>query len=534
GNLIWLGVAFLGIRVLHELGHASACKAMGGRCTEIGVMLIAMILPLPYCDASSSWRFPETWRRVLVALGGILIELALAAAATIVWAHSEPGALRTVAFNIMVVSGITTFIFNLNPLLRYDGYYILSDITGSPNLANRAKELWKHFVFLKLFGMVNSKPPPLRDAAEARFLMVFHALAFPYRISVVTAILLIILGQYLSLGIVLAVVFSFVWLVLPVVTCIWFLLTSPKLEGRRARAIGATLGILGPIAAAVLIVPLPASARVPAVVDWAGLEPIRAETDGYLATIQIAPGQTAQAGDAIFVFDNPKLVSDRDAAAAFVRRAEALVDAAAAEQPAKRRVAETYLKQTRDTLIELERRVAGLTLEAPVAGTLVTPRSSGHDIEQGIGRFVRRGEVLAFVLPEPGPTTGPTLLAAVTDRLSPRVLPQLAAGSTTAEARLRGAAGTEIEAIVTRVWPAGTRELPSTALAASTGGEILLDPQDPRRALSPLTQIELKPEQHPALVQGRRGRVKIDLPPEPIAPRLVRHVRSLIDARLGR
>ncbi|MEO0631081.1 MAG: PqqD family peptide modification chaperone, partial [Planctomycetota bacterium] len=335
GNLIWLGVAFLGIRVLHELGHASACKAMGGRCTEIGVMLIAMILPLPYCDASSSWRFPETWRRVLVALGGILIELALAAAATIVWAHSEPGALRTVAFNIMVVSGITTFIFNLNPLLRYDGYYILSDITGSPNLANRAKELWKHFVFLKLFGMVNSKPPPLRDAAEARFLMVFHALAFPYRISVVAAILLIILGQYLSLGIVLAVVFSFVWLVLPVVTCIWFLLTSPKLEGRRARAIGATLGILSPIAAAILIVPLPASARVPAVVDWAGLEPIRAETDGYLTTIHIAPGQTAQAGDPIFVFDNPRLVGDRDAAAALVRRAEALVDAAAAEQPAK-------------------------------------------------------------------------------------------------------------------------------------------------------------------------------------------------------
>ncbi len=529
-NVLWLAAAFLGIRALHELGHATACKAMGGRCTEIGVMLIAMILPLPYCDASSSWRFPETWKRVLVALGGILIELTLAAVAVIVWAHSEPGPLRTTAFNIMIISGITTFLFNLNPLLRYDGYYILSDLTGSPNLASRAKDLWKHLVFTKLFGVVGHTPPPVRDNDEARFLLVFHALAFPYRITVVVAILLIILGEYLTIGIVLATFFTFVWLILPLVKSAWFLATNPTLVGRRARAIGATAAVLAPILALVLVVPLPASARVPAVVDWQDLRALRAEADGYLAAIHVRPGETARAGQPVFTFDNPTLVSERDAAAARLARATAALDAAAADVPAKRRVAETNQRLAAESLAELERKVAGLTIAAPVEGRIVTPRSTGHDLEQGLGRFVRRGDILAFVLPD----TGPTLLAAVTDDLAPRVLSQLNPGKTAAQARLRGNAGAAIAATVTRVWPAGTRELPTSALAASTGGAILQDPQDPRRTLSPITQIELKPEDDAALLHGRRGFVRIHLPPEPLAARLTRHLRTLIDARLGR
>ena len=529
-NVIWLGVAFLGIRMLHELGHATSCKAMGGRCTEIGIMLIAVVLPLPYCDATSSWRFPETWKRVLVAMGGILIELALAAVATIVWAYSEPGGLRTTAFNIMVISGVTTFVFNLNPLLRYDGYYVLSDLAGSPNLASRAKDMWKHLVFTKLFGIVGDKPPPVRGRSEAKFLLLFHALAFPYRITVVTAILLIILGQFLTLGIVLAVVFSFVWLVLPLVGAMWFLATNPKLVGRRPRAIGATLSVLLPLVLGVLFLPLPASARVPAVVDWDGLRALRAEVNGYLLELNARPGDTVAAGDPVLTFENRTLVSERDAAAARLRRAEAVLDAAAADLPAKQRVAQATVDIARETLADLERQVEALTISAPVAGRIVSPRSSAHDVEQGIGRFVKQGEVLAFVLPE----TGPTLLAAATDDVAQRLVPRLDAGSTTAAARLRGSAGTEIDAVVTRVWPAGTRELPTAALAASTGGEILQDPQDPRRTLSPITQIELKPEAADGLLHGRRGRVRIELPPETIATRLVRHMRALIAARLGR
>ncbi len=529
-NIIWLAAAFLAIRFLHELGHATACKAMGGRCTEIGVMLIALIMPLPYCDASSSWRFPDTWRRVLVALGGIFIELALAAGATIVWAHAEPGLTRTLAFNIMIISGATTFVFNLNPLLRYDGYYILSDLTGTPNLANRAKELWKHLVLTKLFGVLSSKSPPVRDIAEARFLLTYHALALPYRLTVVTAILILVMGQYLSLGIILAVFFGFIWLVLPVVMCAWYLATSPQLLGRRARAIGATLAIVGPLVAVFLWLPLPASARVPAVVDWSDLGTLRAESPGYLREVRIAPGERTKAGDLVFVFDNPTLVRDRDAARARVDRAEAVLDAAAADAPAKRRVAETHLSLARDELAELERQVRALRITAPTEGRLVTPRSTGHELEQGAGRFVRKGEVLAYVLPD----AGPTLLAAVTDEIAPRVLQQLEPGSTRASARLRGTAGTQIDATVARVWPAGTRELPTTALASSTGGAILQDPADPRRALSPITQVELVPEASDTLLQGRRGRVRIELPAEPLAPRLVRHIRALIDARLGR
>src|SRR5436190_7852151 len=143
-NLLWLGIVFLLLRALHEFGHAAATKAMGARCTEIGLMLIALVLPFPYCDTSAAWRLPEVWKRVIVSAGGMIVETFAAALAAIAWSYmgkDDAGLPRTILYNTMVLSGVTTIVFNINPLLRYDGYYILSDITGSANLAMRGQEL---------------------------------------------------------------------------------------------------------------------------------------------------------------------------------------------------------------------------------------------------------------------------------------------------------------------------------------------------------------------------------------------------------
>jgi putative peptide zinc metalloprotease protein len=529
-NVALIGVSFLAIRLIHEIGHATACKAMGGRCTEIGVMLIAFVLPLPYCDASSSWRFPETWRRVMVALGGVLIELLIASVAAIVWARAEPGTLRAVAFNVMLISGVTTLLFNLNPLLRYDGYYVLSDLTGIPNLASRARELWKHLIVGRAFGVLGSRPPAVSGSSEAWFLLLYHALAVPYRLLIVASILLIVLGQYLSIGLVLAAVFGVIWLVVPVVSAAWYLISNPQLVGRRARALGVTAAVLLPAAALAGFVPLPAHATAPATIETAGLEPLRAGTDGYLREILVAPGDRAEAGAAVFVLSNPTLEADLVSARARVRGAEAALDAATTQAPSRRRIAETELERARSGATDLAREVEGLRIAAPVGGTVAAPRGAQLDLGNAIGRFVRRGEILAYVMP----TDRPVVVAALSDDLASRVVPGLSPGRTHASVRLRGSAGTATRSVVTRIWPAGTRELPSAAFAASTGGGVLQDPYNPRRALHPLTQVELTPEPGARLAHGRRGLVRFELPRQPLLPRVISHVSGLIEARSDR
>src|SRR6185436_18624209 len=126
GNLLILALVFPVIKLLHELGHACATRVWGGEVHEMGVMLL-VLMPVPYVDASASTAFRETQRRALVGAAGMIVELFLASIAFFLWLQAEPGVFRAVLYNVMLIAGISTVIFNGNPLLRFDGYYILSD-----------------------------------------------------------------------------------------------------------------------------------------------------------------------------------------------------------------------------------------------------------------------------------------------------------------------------------------------------------------------------------------------------------------------
>ena len=132
-NLIWLAIAFSGLKVIHELGHGLACKYYGGECNEMGVMLLAFA-PCLYCDVSDSWIIESKWRRAFVAAAGIWFEMLAAAICAWLWWFSQPGLIHSICFSAMMVGGLGTLFFNANPLLRYDGYFVLSDILESPNL----------------------------------------------------------------------------------------------------------------------------------------------------------------------------------------------------------------------------------------------------------------------------------------------------------------------------------------------------------------------------------------------------------------
>jgi putative peptide zinc metalloprotease protein len=202
-NILLIGLTFVVLKALHELGHGYAVKAFGGAVHEIGVMFL-VFAPMPYVDASAASEFRSKWRRALVGAAGMIVELFVAALALYVWLAVEQGLVRAVAYDVMVVAGISTVLFNGNPLLRYDGYYILADLIEIPNLAQRATRYWGHLVDNYAFR-VEGLPEFVATPGERVWLLLYAPASFLYRIFVIVAIAIFIASEYLAVGVAIAI-----------------------------------------------------------------------------------------------------------------------------------------------------------------------------------------------------------------------------------------------------------------------------------------------------------------------------------------
>ena len=197
-NLLVMLAVYPVVKLLHELGHGFAVKRWGGAVRELGVMFL-IFAPVPYVEASSSAAFPSKYRRALVAAAGMLVELLLAALALYVWLAAEPGVLRAVAFNVMVIGGVSTLLVNGNPLLRYDGYYILADLIEMPNLAQRGTAWWTWLLDRHAFGSTDAVKPD-ETPAEQRWLFFYAPLAWFYRTTVTLSVIFLVAGKYFIVG----------------------------------------------------------------------------------------------------------------------------------------------------------------------------------------------------------------------------------------------------------------------------------------------------------------------------------------------
>ncbi|MBI1190483.1 MAG: biotin/lipoyl-binding protein [Tepidisphaera sp.] len=537
GNLPLIGVVFLLLRAWHELGHACAAKAMGGRCTEIGLMFVVYLLPFPYCDTSSAWRFPEVYKRVVVSMGGVLFESVPAALCAIIWSYQDPtsaGAARAICYYTMIVSGITTLMFNLNPLLRYDGYYALSDLLGIPNLSQRATEswgfLWRRYV-LKLGGV---RPPSVRGRGEFLTLLAYAALSWPYRVFVLVSIVLVLWSspRYLTLGMVLAVVTGCAWGVYPLLKGAWFLLTSPRLLGRRARAIGLIGGTLAVLLVVLGLVPMPAAGYASGTVEALVNDPIRAGEDGFVDQVLVKPGQNVKKGDPLVKMRNPEIDAEVETARAELAKAQSEADAAAAEAPTKQALARTAVEQAQSRLRHALERQTNLTILASSDGQVVEPATEGLDTLEG--RFVRRGTQLGSVVS----TDQLIVRCMVPDRERGYIFDsapgQEASSDVRASVRVRGRSWTKVPVRIVRAAAAGSKTLDRPQLGSDAGGEVMLDPTDPQRRQTLNSQflVELQPKKQPEGWQpGLRARVRLGIAPRPLLVQGWRWFWQFLDER---
>jgi putative peptide zinc metalloprotease protein len=516
---LWLiALVFPVVKALHEMGHAVVLKACGGPVHEMGIMLL-VLLPFPYVDASSSSAFRSRWRRIGVAAAGMLVETFIAALAMYVWVLVEPGRVRAVAFVVMVVAGISTVIFNGNPLLRYDSYFILSDLLEIPNLANRASRYWGYL--MRRFVLGSRDPAPATAAGEAKWLIVYAPASYACRVVVMTTIVLVIAGRFFFIGVAIAAWTVAVTIFWPVARGLGRVMTDQALAPNRLRVISTIAAGFAMLALLVGVVPMPLHTVAEGVV-WLPEESIvRSETDGFLHEVAAEPGGIVSPGQLLTVSTDPDLDAEIKADRARVAALQAQYLAQQLDDKVQGALTQRKLEVEQSVLARADERAAGLMSYSATTGRFVVPR-----VEDLRGRYHKRGDVLGFVLPQDLNIARVIVSQGDVDLVRKRLVG--------AEVLVASNLGHPYPAKLLREVPAASDQLPSKALTIEGGGsqaEDLRDQNHPR-TLSRYFQFDVAiPPDAATGAASAHVWVRFDHGTEPLAWQAWRRLRQLLLSR---
>jgi len=379
-NWFYLGITMAVVKVLHEFGHGLSCKHFGGECHELGFMML-VFTPALYCNVSDSWMLPNKWHRAAIGAAGMYVELFLASIATFIWWFSHPGLLNHIALSVMFICSVSTVIFNGNPLLRFDGYYILMDLLEIPNLRQKSSEVLKRWLVHLCLGIEQPENPFLPQGHRWLFGL-YTVAAVVYRWIVVFSILfflnkvfepygLKIIGQMIALA-------GFVGLVVqPLVMLFKFFYTPGRMTKVKKPRVIATVAVLATALAAILFLPLPYSVKCVFEIQPRGAEQVFASVPGQLEATFVKPGDKVEKGEPLVQLRNPDLqlellaiegrVAEAEAALQSVRTLS-ITDPSAVHQI---ETAEEVYKAARRQYQEKKAEVERLTVVAPIAGTVI-------------------------------------------------------------------------------------------------------------------------------------------------------------------
>jgi putative peptide zinc metalloprotease protein len=518
-NLITLWLVFPVVKALHELGHAFAVKAWGGEVHEMGIMLL-VLMPVPYVDASASSAFRDRRKRAVVGAAGMLVELFVAALALFVWLNVEPGVVRSVAYNVMLIAGVSTLMFNANPLLRFDGYYMLADMLEIPNLAQRSTKYLGYLTERYGFGLKDMESPD--TMAGERAWLVFYAVAsFIYRMIVMVAIILFVAGKFFFVGVILAIWGAATMLLLPLGRSLSALLAGPRLRHKRVRPLLVTGLAIAAVALFLLVLPVPLRTTAEGVVWVPEQSLVRAGTSGFVRRLIVAPGSLVRRGDAVAESYDPALAANIKRLEARVDELDARLTVERAQDRVQAQIAEEQLGQARAQLERSRERAGQLVMRSGADGMFVVPQA--EDLPE---RFVHQGDLVGYVIDASTPTARVMVPQADIDLVRNR--------TRYAEVRLAERIGAVLPASILREVPAASEHLPSRALSTEGGGGIAVDPRDSSgtKTFSRNFEFDLVlPPQASSARLGSHVYVRFDHGREPLAWHWYRRIRQLFLAR---
>jgi putative peptide zinc metalloprotease protein len=520
-NLVVLYLVFPLLKGCHEMGHATATKARGGEVHDLGLIFLVM-LPVPYVEASASTIFKSKYQRALVGAAGVAVELFIAALAFYLWLLVEPGAVRAVLYNIMVIAGISTLVFNGNPLLRYDAYYILADLTEIPNLAVRSMRYWSYLLERYIYGAKELDPPDA-TRAEKGWLLFYGAASSIYRVLVTVLIALFIAGRFFFIGVILAFWAVAVMALLPVFKAVRHLTRSSRLRGHRRRAIAVSVGGLATVLGFLLFVPMPSHTFAQGVV-WLQEEAlVRAGANGFLGDVLVQPGTHVARGDALFRCIDPQLEARQHMSEARVAEWEATYATEIVSDRAKSQVTLQKLLAEKSELALTRERTSQLTVRARADGIFIVPEML--DLQ---GRYFHEGDLLAYVIGSSQPLARVVVPQDAVDRV--RI------GTDRIRARTVDHPDTTVTGRIVRAVPGGEEFLPSRALSVEGGGDIATDPRETKgaKAMQRMFQFDVRLDVDGAMTQfGQRVYVRFEHEEEPLSVQWYRSIRLLFLSRFS-
>ena len=521
-NLFVLWLVYPVVKAFHELGHAYAVKHYGGEVHEIGIMFLVLI-PVPYVDASAAWGFRAKRQRMLVGAIGILTELFLGAVAMIVWVNVEPGPVHAVAYNVMLISGVSTVLFNGNPLLRFDGYYVLADAIEIPNLGNRSNKYLGYLVQKYLFGVKDAESGA-ESTGERAWFFFYGIAAFLYRMLIMFTIILYIGGKFFIVGVLLAIWGVATQIMVPIGKNLSFLFTSPRIREQRGRALTTTTVVLGLILIALFVVPAPSWTRAEGVVWPSEKSRVRAGVDGFVAGYLSDENSRVSEDQEIIRMEDPLLDARLDVLKSRLKELNAQLMAAQVNDRVQTAVIREEIAVVSGDLERSREQADELLIKSPRDGVLVVPK--GRDLP---GQFLRKGQLVGYVL-EPD------------EQLSARVVVSqddigLVRDKTRHVEVMAAQWGSDAFPVPTwRQVPGGTDQLPTAALGTAGGGVFPIDPSDNngRTTLERVFEIEidLPPEAGPDYL-GQRVYVRFDHGFEPVGLQLYRALRQVFLRRFS-
>ena len=531
-NLFLLYVSMVIIKVFHEFGHSFACKAFGrrngsgGQVHTMGVMFL-VFLPLPYMDASSAWAFRKKGHRVIVGLAGMMVELFIAAIAAVVWANTSTGTLHIIAHNMIFIAGVSSLLFNGNPLLRFDGYYILSDLVEIPNLGDRSRQ-YLYYLVRKYLWKVRSANNPAHNPGEKRWFLFYGIASTIYRIFISISILMF-LNDRLPRELFFLVPFFAVsalitWAVVPLSRFIHYLMTGAELARTRLRAVGSTCVFFVGLFLLLGVLKVPDYIRVEGIIDSRELNTVHASSDGFVESI-LPSGDPVTAGQGAPIFEavNIMLKTEETILLAELDLLRARERIASTEEVAAAQMIREQISALLEQIQRVQYDISTLRLGPEISGVWISP-----DFERMKGVYLRRGDPVGIIVP---PNT--LMIRAMAGQNQAAILLEQYQGNVAI--RPKGRPDIEWNGTIEKIFPAGQQMLPSQALGYAVGGSMPTQANDPsgRKSTEQFFEVWIRPDidSSETLLLGQRVIARVRLQSKPLALQWWLELRQLFQRR---
>jgi len=472
-NYLIMALTYPLVKLLHELGHAFTVKYWGGEVHEIGIIFI-LLIPIPYVDASASSAFSQKYQRVAVGAAGIIVELFLACIALFVWLSVEPGVISTLAFNVMLIAGISTLFFNGNPLLRYDGYYVLSDLIGIPNLSSRSNQYIGYCLQRYLLGIHNASSPA-HDPGERLWFAFYSPFSFIYRLSILFVIIMLIADKWFLLGIILGGWILYNQILQSIYKHMKFVLTSPKTSNNRFRAIMASSTMIIVVIGILFILPFPLVTVAQGIIWPPDNAKIHAGADGFVKEILVDSGKSVAKGEELILLEDPLRKAKTKVLISKLDGLKAQYNASWSSNHVQSKIIKEKMAYIQAEIDQSVKESNSLTIRSSVSGKVIIPNA--NDLK---GYYFKQGDFVAYVIPPS--ITSARVIVRQEDMGSFNTINDI-------QVAFDNDVSEPIPATINRFIPETSNLLPNAALGTLGGGKIAVDPAD-KSGLSTVDKIQ--------------------------------------------